>query len=143
MTSTRRIQEMEIPGLVRLDGVWHYVLGTLAEWILDYPAYDPSYDQTQWSDLFRSGLLRVGLEDGSAFLSAMHSGEIPVEELDSFVAFNSQERSRPRVLVDFDAGSFMSSFYDVALEEYSGEDWQADFGDPLADVPDEIARWWR
>lgn len=134
----RSIAEIELPALVRVGGTWFYLLATHGELILDYAAYDPSYDPTAWEDPFRGDLLTVLPSDGFQFLEALRDGVFPLEAIRQFVDLNGG-RARPVVVIDFDDAKFVSSFYDQALETLCGGSWAAEFGDPLAEVPDWVS----
>jgi hypothetical protein len=138
----RTIQDIELPGLVKTGGDWHYALGTVGEWILDYATYDPTYDPQQREPVFRRGLMRVTPSDGPQFLHALSDNEIALADLGDFVRLNSTEESRPTVLVDFDSGRFVSSYYDFSLESHTGRGWAAVFGDPLDAAPSDISKYW-
>lgn len=131
MTEIRKIKSGELPGVVRVDGEFHYLLLFVAEWILDYDAYDPSHPAGDDDDgHFRQGLWVVDPADGRRFLDAVRDYEIPGEQLDALSAVNGL-RSRPQVFVDFDTGRQYSWFFDIAVETYAGRAWEASFGDPL------------
>ncbi len=134
----RKIAEVELPAIVRVRGAWFVVLATHGELILDYQSYDPTYDPSQWEADPLGGLLRVEPRHGFRFLANLDERVFPIGAARGMVALNG-ERARPVVLVDFDTGIFVSSHYDQALETLCGEAWAGSFGDPLREIPAEIA----
>lgn len=134
----RSLNEIELPSLVRVRGAWFYLLASHGELILDYAAYDPSYDPGEWEKTFRGDLLTVLPSDGFRFLSALETAVFAVETIPGFVELN-EARARPVVVINFDAGRFVSSFYDQALETLCGRPWNAELGDPLVEVPELIS----
>lgn len=127
-------------GFVHNGGQWRMFAGYLAEWILDYASYDPGYTPQEWEGLFRDGLLTVASEDGDRFCDALRTRELYAPAASD--AFKRDPRLRRRIhfLVDFDRGLFLSSFYDIALEDYVSEGWTPRFEDPIEGVPDEVRR---
>ena len=142
MADRHELDPITVPGVVRLRGNVHYIPGVLAEWILDYRSYDPAYDPAEWQAEFRAGLLTVSPDDGDAYLRALQSHEIPPTDLGEHVARGGVDRTRPAVLVDFDAAEVTSGYYDVAVEEYAGEGWRGTFADPVERLPMELQELW-
>lgn len=138
----RKIASGELPGVVRVDGEFHYLLLFVAEWILDYDAYDPSHPTgADENGHFRNGLWVVGPGDGRRFLAAVDEFEVASDQLDALSAVNGL-RSRPQVFIDFDTGRQVSWFYDIAVETYAGAGWDARFGDPVPLLPTETQERW-
>lgn len=142
MMEARAIAEIELPALVRVRGAWFYLLATHGELILDYAGYDPTYDPAAWEDSFRGDLLTVLPSDGFRFLDALSASVYPIGVIRDFVRLNG-ERAQPVAVVDFDTARFVSSFYDQALETLCGGSWNADFGEPLDEVPERMADMFR
>jgi len=141
---TRFKQEsIEMAGLVRVRGAWFYVLGTTAEFVPDCPRYDPTFDPTQWDYEFRDGLMTVHLDDAYAYLHALRDRVFPVEDIPSLVAENGIDASRPVVLINFDRALFVSTFFQLPLEDHVSEEWSTHFDDLFDFAPDHIAaHWW-
>lgn len=137
MSDARVIEDIEIPALICQRGAWFYALPTIAELILDYPAYDPSFDAEVVGNRFRGGLAVVGVTDGFAFLAALDSVVYPLASYGQFVAVNS-ESARPQVVVNFDEAQLTSGYFDRAIESQCGEGWTGVFADPLDVLPSSV-----
>lgn len=138
----RQIHPDEMLGLIHANGVWSTVFGVAAEFILDYPKYDPSYFPGRGGVTFRDGLDVVTPQDGDRYLKALSAGVVPREELAALVEGYGSERTRPVVLIDFDGALFVSSFFDQAFEEEAGLGWNSRYGDPMAFAPPDLQEVW-
>ncbi|MEL6984098.1 MAG: hypothetical protein AAFO29_16860 [Actinomycetota bacterium] len=138
----RKLISIESTGLVTIRGAWYLVVGTHAHFILDYPGYDPSYDPVE-NATFRGGLAVVAPDDGFAYLHALRERVFPITDIESFIDANDAERIRPIVLIDFDNAAFVSSFFDLPMEDHAAPGWDASYEDLLDHVPDTIAAHWR
>lgn len=136
MTS-RPLHDVEVAALARVRGAWFYLVATHGELILDYAAHDPSYDPSEWEQDPLGGLLQVRPKHGLRYLANLDDRVYPVEMIPDFVALNG-DRAQPVATIDFDSASFVSSYYDQALETLCGDAWHGEFGDPLRKVPPSI-----
>jgi hypothetical protein len=66
----------DLIGAVKRHGQWRLYGGTLAEWILDYAAYDPAYDPITSAVYFWSGLLTVDETNTAQYIDAMTPYEL-------------------------------------------------------------------
>jgi hypothetical protein len=82
-------------------------------------------------------------DDGFAYLHAMREGVFPITDIESFIEHNDAERVQPIVLIDFDNAKFVSSFFDLPMEDHAGLGWDASYEDLLDHVPETIAAHWR
>lgn len=138
----RTLASIELPGLVSVRGAWFYVLGTIAEFVLDYPSYDPSYNPSEWDHEFRGGLLCVSPEDGFAYLAQLSEQAFGLSAMDGFIALNGPGRSRPVVLIDFDRKKYVSTYFDQPMQDHAGTGWVSEFAEPLGHAPTEVAQYW-
>ncbi len=132
---------IEGAGLVTIRGAWFFVIGTDAEFILDYPSYDPEYDPVDDAS-FRGGLAVVRPQDGFAYLQAMNDRVFAIDDINSFIEQQGAERVQPIVLIDFDHARFVSTFFVLPLEDHAGTDWESAYDDLFNYVPDHIAAHW-
>lgn len=139
---SRELHSIEGTGLVTIRGAWFFVVGTDAEFILDYPSYDPRYDPVEDAN-FRRGLAVVRPQDGFTYLQAMNDdGVYPIDDIPSFIDQHGAERVQPIVLIDFDNARFVSTFFDLPLEDHAGTGWESTYEDLFNYVPHHIAAHW-
>jgi len=137
-----KLKRDEYIGAVHADGIWRFFAGTLAEWILDYNTYDPNYDPNKWSGTFRNNLLRVEVNQASAFQDAMRAHELSEADIKALVKERGADKVPLTVVVDFDERQFVNSYYDLALEEYVPPGWTAVFDDPQKYIPTPVRALW-
>ena len=128
--------------MVRVRGAWFYAIGATATFILDYPAYDPSYVPGRYGVVFRDGLDVVTPADGFRFLHALGDGVAAFDEIRDVVAMHGLSRTRPQFLIDFDSALFVSAFFDQALEDEAGPGWSSSYTDPMEAAPAEFQEIW-
>ena len=136
------IRSIDHPGIVKVQHAWFYVIGTTADFILDYPSYDPTYDPNQRPVPFRDGLLVVTPDDGFRYLHALREGVVPIDSLDELVAEYGPDRTRPQFLIDFDSATFASAFFDQTLEDEVAPGWTGSYSDPMAACPISLQGTW-
>lgn len=141
--STKELDYDELIGAVKHKSQWRFFAGTIAEWNLDYASYDPGYDPSKSSYLFRGGLLTVDETKADAFCIAMSEHELSHDDVRSLVAEKGAEKVPLTVVVNFDEKLFVNGFYDLAIEEYVPTGWRGVFDDPLKYVPDEVRAIWQ
>jgi hypothetical protein len=133
----------EYIGLVCSAGVWRCFTGMLAEWILDYRAYDPSYDPTKWPDTPRNQLLQVGVDQAVEFQLIFEERELTKQGIQYILSTVGAPRAYPIAAVDFDTRRYVNGFYDLALEEYVPAGWISVFDDPLQYVSEDLRILWK
>jgi hypothetical protein len=136
------IQPYELLGAVCHRQHWRFYSGTIAEWILDYRAYDPAYDPSAWPTPFRNNLLTVSPDDAAAFQESMAPQEQSLDEVRALVQHRGTEAVPLSVVVDFDRRLFVNGYYDLAIEAYVPPGWQAVFDDPLQYLPEPLRTIW-
>ena len=136
------IRSIDHPALVTIKNAWFYVLGTTADFILDYPSYDPNYDPSTRPVPFRAGLMVVTPQDGFLYLSAFEERVFAIGDLGPLIDEYGLDRTRPQFLVDFDNATFTSAFFDQALEGEVGEGWSSSYSDPIAASPPHVQSIW-
>ena len=137
-----KIDSIDHPGLVTVRSAWFFVVGTTADFILDYPAYDPSCFPGRHGVTFRDGLDVVTPADGFRYLAALGAGVIGIDQVGSVIDEYGLDRTRPRFLIDFDKATFTSAFFDQALEGEVGEGWSSSYSDPIAASPPHVQSIW-
>ena len=137
-----RIDSIDHPALIKLGDKWYFAVGTTADFVLDYPSYDPTYFPGRGSFTFRDGLDVVSPADGERYLAALAEGVVSVDEIDSVLKEYGPDRTRPQFLIDFDNASFTSSFFDQALEDEVGAGWTGSYSDPMAAAPPHLQAIW-
>lgn len=140
--NNKDLQQDELLGAVRLESKWHYFAGTIAEWILDYASYDPGYDPTQWTYVYRDNLLRVDETLAKEFCTAMKDHEFLPNDIRQLVGEKGADKVPLIVVIDFDNQVFVNGFYDIALEDYAPKWWNKIFGNPYDYVPPEVKSLW-
>jgi len=132
-------------GAVKWRSRWRYFAGTLGEWTLDYPAYDPSYQPAPGDRSFRGGLLRVDQTNADQFCEVMRPYELRPEEIRSWVKERGAVNVPLMMVVDFDERKFVDGYHEafVPKSEYVPAGWQGIDGDPYDHVPPEVSDLWR
>ena len=127
-------------GLVHCNDEWFLVMGFVADFILDYASYDPTYSPDDY--VFRDGLVVVTPNDGLQYLAALRSRSVARPEFAALLERYGPDRTRPIALIDFDNALFVSSFFDQALEDEVGDGWTGSYSDPMAAAPAELQAIW-
>lgn len=138
----KELSNDEYLGAVRVNGKWHFFADFVGEWILDYPAYDPDYEPSQWSYKFRNGLLVVDETNANEFLEAMRAQELSFENVKKLVAEKGKEQIPLTYVVDFDERKFVDGNSERDIAEYVPKNWTGIEDTPLKYVPDEIKSVW-
>lgn len=136
------ITSIDHPAIVQVRGAWFYVIGTTADFIMDYPSYDPTYFPGRGGIVFRGGLDVVSPTDGFQYLAALAEGVASIADVGTIVEKYGPDRTRPQFLIDFDNAMFISAFFDQALEDEVGPGWTGSYTDPLASAPAELQAIW-
>lgn len=119
----------------RLYGAW------LADWILDYPTYDPGYDTYEEQKLFRGGLLVVRPDQGAEYCEVMRENEIDREELKEYLKHHAS-RTPLDFYVDFSRALFVNGFHEVPIEDYVPAGWTGIEDEAMDYLPDDIKAFW-
>jgi hypothetical protein len=132
-------------GAVKWRSRWRFFAGTLGEWTLDYPAYDPDYRPDPGDRQFRGGLLRVDQTNADAFCAVMEPYELRPEQIRAWVKEHGAANVPLMMVVDFDALTFVDGYHEafVPKSEYVPAGWRGIDGDPYAHVPSEVSGLWR
>lgn len=132
----------EYLGAVKVEGNWHFFADFVGEWILDYPAYDPDYDPSQWDYKFRNGLLTVDETNAEEFLKAMQEQELSLDSVKKLVAEKGEDKIPLTYVVNFDERIFVDGNSERDIVEYVPVNWKGIEDTPLNYVPDEIKAVW-
>lgn len=128
--------DMEWIGVAAFQGKLYLISGTLAEFILDYMAYDPEFCMSGNGSNFRGGVLTVTSDNVQQFLKAMQFRTITMRE-GELLADSATDNSKFLAFIDFDCKKYVHSYYDLALEDYVPKGWHGVMGDPAR----ELKRW--
>lgn len=110
----------------------------LAEWILNYSIYDPTYDPNDWleSPPFRDNILNVSDDNIGYFIKSIEVNKI---DIDSLVMENYRFFDVFLFFVDFDSKTFINYFPDTDVEEYLPDGkWIGKFADPINYLPETL-----
>jgi hypothetical protein len=133
-------------GAVKLEGTWRVYAGTIGEWTLDYPAYEPESEDAPPEELqyFRSGLLRVDENNAKAFCAAMKEYEVPLDALKRWIEKEGVNNIPLLMLVDFDNRLFVHGYSEPIepTSNYIPSGWTGIVGNPLYYVSEEIRHLW-
>jgi hypothetical protein len=125
--------EEEWWGIALYQGNLYALTGILAEFILDYPAYDPDFSASPNAASFRGGALRVTQENIPQFLQALKARVLTPQDVQSFLD-SLVDESRLIAFIDFDSRQFVHSYYDLALEDYIPKGWRGKLGNPREEI---------
>lgn len=139
---TAQLKRDEYLGAVKFQGEWHLLALYVGEWILDYPAYDPSPDDSP-ADNYRHGLLVVSEKNAGEFLEAMREHEMSLGEVKSLIAMQGAELVPLTYVVNFDDKLFVDGHPDRDIAEYVPEGWTGVEDFPTNYVPPEIKSLWQ
>jgi hypothetical protein len=121
--------EEEWAGVAIHQGQPYLITGMLAEFILDYRAYDPQFSASGGAAEFRGGVLTATSHDAVPFLRAMKARTLTPQEADS-LAHSGTDAPELLAFMDFDARRYVHSYYDLPLERYVPKGWRGALGDP-------------
>ena len=116
-------------GIALYQGKIFLIMGILAEFILDYKAYDPEYSSSRESSSFRGGILTLTPNNISRFLSTLNARALTMSEIGS-LANSATDESELLAFIDFDSQQYVHSYYDLALEDYIPQGWHGVLGNP-------------
>lgn len=117
----------------------YLIRGVLAEFILDYQAYDPEFSTSASATTFRGGVLTVTADVALQFLRALKARSLSREE--ARVLVHSSNAPELLVFIDFDLKRFVHSYYDLALEDYIPTGWRGSLGDPRYALKNWYSQW--
>lgn len=132
----------DLLGITKHKSQWRLFAGTVAEWILDYASYDPSFDTARSEVIFRGNLLLVTEENVDGFHAAMAPYELQFSELRAYFEKVGSDNWPLMILVDFDKNLYINGFSDISLHEYIPAGWRGIEDVPLHYVPNEIRTIW-
>lgn len=132
----------DLIGAVRHQHVWRLFAGTVAEWILDYPRYDPSFDPAQSKVDFRNNLLRVDETNAAEFCEAMKPYELLAQDIQQLVETGEIVNWPLMIMLDFDNKVLVNEFREVPIHEYVPAGWTAYEDLAIARVPESIQALW-
>lgn len=139
----KKLADNELLGAVVFENNWRFFSGTIGEWIMDYKAYDPSYDAKKWPDVFRNNLLQVDESNASQFCEAMKAYELTIDDVKELISENGPDKVPLTILINFDTLVYVNGYYDLLLEDYIPKNWKGIMDDPLKYVPEFIKSIWR
>ena len=142
MSMKKELDYDEYLGAVKVEGNWHFLADFVGEWILNYPAYDPDYDPSQWKYKFRNGLLVVDETNAKEFLETMREKELSFESVKKLVAEKGKDKIPLTYVIDFDECIFVDGNSERDIAEYVPRNWKGIEDFPLNYVPDEIKAVW-
>jgi hypothetical protein len=132
-------------GAVKWRSRWRYFAGTLGEWALDYPAYDPAYRPSPGDATFRGGLLRVDQSNADEFCAVMKPYELGTGTIARWVKQHGCDAVPLVMMADFDARFFVHGYTEPVepRSNYLPAGWDGVEGDPYEHVPPEVSAPWR
>jgi len=119
-------------GVVQYQRTFYGIIGIVAEFILDYHAYDPTFDESAGAANFRNGLLTVDVDNAQSFISALNGRRLTSADIDSFIRAPTEPDLM--VFIDFDAKRYVHSYHDMLLEKYVPKGWKGVLGDPRQEL---------
>jgi hypothetical protein len=137
------IDSDDLIGAVKYKANWRFFICTVAEWILDYSTYDPSFSPSHSKVVFRNNLLKVDEVNVSQFLEAIQEYEISYSELEELIKKNNINDWPLQIVVDFDEMIYINGFSEIGLHEYIPSHWRGFEGLPLEFVPENIKKLWK
>jgi hypothetical protein len=119
-------------GVVKYQQEFYAVTGITAEFILDYHAYDPTFDESTGAADFRNGLLTVDVNNAQSFINALNGRRLTSADIDNLI----QSPTEPDLIffIDFDAKRYVHSYHDMMLEKSVPRGWKGLFGDPRQEL---------
>lgn len=132
----------DLIGAVHHQGNWRLFSGTVAEWILDYPRYDPGFKSVQGEAVFRNNLLRVDETNAAEFCEAMEPYELFAEDVRRLVETGEAVNWPLMVVINFDNKVFVNGFSEVPIHEYVPAGWTAYEDIASEHVPESIRALW-
>lgn len=132
----------DLIGAVKHDSNWQFFAGTVAEWILDYATYDPSFDPDKSSVTFRGNLLQVDESNAAQFCEAMKPYELTTLDLQQLVEEEGANNWPLTIVVDFTRRTYVNGFSEIPLHKYIPNTWKGHEGNPLDYVPEDIRSLW-
>jgi hypothetical protein len=132
----------DLIGAVKFDSRWRFFAGTVAEWILDYSSYDPSFDPSESRVVFRNNILNVDEKNAEQFCEAMEAYELSSKDVEQLIRTEGAENWPLVIAIDFDSKTYINGFSEISLHEYAPSSWTATEDNPINYVPDTIKSLW-
>jgi hypothetical protein len=101
----------DLLGAVMCKNYWRIFLGSVAEWILDYATYDPTFDPSEWTEVFRNNLLRVDETLAEQNCSAMQPYELTPVDVKKLLREQGANYFPLAVVIDFDKKVVVNGFF--------------------------------
>lgn len=126
-------------GVAVYHRVPYLISGILAEFILEYQAYDPVFSASASAKTFRGGVLNLTPDNVPQFLRALKARPLSREEVRALV--DSSNIPEFLVFIDFDVRRYVHSYYDLPLEDYIPTGWHGNLGDPCSALKNWYSQW--
>lgn len=134
----RRVSDDDLIGGVLIASKWRFYAGTVAEWILDYPRYDPSAVNHESFSQFRNGLAVVTNSNKHEYCYAMGPYELSLSDIDLLANSNVEYGCELSVIVDFDNNIYINGFSEIPMHQFVPMGWRGYEGDPLSYLPENL-----
>ncbi|MCW3100174.1 MAG: hypothetical protein JWL77_5792 [Chthonomonadaceae bacterium] len=156
MLDLNNIQGDDLIGAIHVDGKWHFCLAYLADWIMDYEAYDPGSGPSEPFDprdypiealernanfIFRNNIYTVDESNVNAYIDYLLTLEISAEDTKAILEHKLIHTTRPLVVIDFDKRLFVNGTGEVAIHDYVPAGWLGIEGNPVEYIPDDVNIW--
>lgn len=116
---------------IKHNGMYRFYMSDLADWILNYKAYDPSCIED--GELFRNGIHNVFVGDIVNYLNYLSNEEVILTEL---LAFSESRNLDVSFFIDFDAKQVIYKFDGIEISDYlPSEIWVGKFDLPINFLP--------
>ena len=140
-----RWQDVDIDdliGAVKYNSRWHFFAGVLAEWVMDYGKYDPSFSPSEEDNIFRNNLLVIDENNAYEFCDAMAPYELSSTQVEELIKNEGANHFPVYILIDFDKKRYINGFSEISLEDYVPSGWNAYEGDPMKYLPENLRTLW-
>ena len=125
--------DVEWFGVALHQGKLYLITGILADFILDYRAYDPEYCAKNASADFRDGILTVTVDNIPQFLRALKARLLTTHE-GRLLAESAVNEPELLAFIDFDSHRYIHSYYHLELEDYIPKKWRGALGNPRQEL---------
>jgi hypothetical protein len=136
-------------GAVKLKSEWQVFHAVLYMWILDYAAYNPSYDPATSKYHWRQNLLRVSESNASEYCRAMTV--IPMGDVTNVIQEIQQRDGEIKYfqppltfVVNFDECLFINGWWELIIPFHKliPDSWKGLEDSPYKYVPDHLRKLW-
>jgi hypothetical protein len=109
-------------------------------WILNYQKYDPTYNPSDWSHIYRGNVLNVSEDQIENFFKAIEDDKIEVSILKVEIDKISSKYFRVQFYIDFDKKIFVNGYREnIEIETYLPDNtWKGFLGEPIEYIPNEL-----